>query len=83
MRHTLHVLLFSVLRERVGRATLTIDVDHPLTGEALLDRLAGQYPAVAALRPVIRLAVNEVYVQGSVELHDGDEVALITPVSGG
>ncbi len=80
---TLDVLLFSVLRQRVGEGRLTLRLDAPVTGGALLDHLAARYPAVGAYRAVIRLAVNEEYAPESVVLADGDEVALITPVSGG
>jgi molybdopterin converting factor subunit 1 len=79
----LRVLFFSLLRERVGTAALELDVPAGATGGDLLDLLARQYPAVAPLRPVVRLAVNAYYAAESVVLQDGDEVALITPVSGG
>ncbi|RMH56581.1 MAG: MoaD/ThiS family protein [Bacteroidetes bacterium] len=77
------VLLFSVLREKVGRAAVEVAVPEPATGSSLLDALEATCPAVAAYRPVIRLAVNQTYVPESVGLQEGDEVALITPVSGG
>lgn len=79
----LRVLLFSTLRERLGRRELEVSVPAPATGRRLLDQLAAQHPAIAAYRPVIRLAVNQEYVPESVELHENDEIALITPVSGG
>ncbi len=77
------VLLFSILREKVGRAAVDVAVPAPATGSALLDALEAAHPAVAPYRPVIRLAVNQTYVPESVRLTEGDEVALITPVSGG
>ena len=77
------VLLFSVLRERIGAASCTVALAAPATGVSLLETLAQQYPALAPYRSIIRLAVNEVYTATSVALQDGDEVALITPVSGG
>jgi len=79
----LRVLLFSTLRERLGRRELEVSVPAPATGRRLLDQLAAQHPAIANYRPVIRLAVNQEYVPESVELHENDEIALITPVSGG
>ena len=48
-----------------------------------LDRLAEAHAPVAKHRPVVRLAVNRRYVPTETALTDGDEVALITPVSGG
>lgn len=77
------VLLFSVLREEVGREMIGVTLPTPATGANLLDALEAEHPALAAHRPTIRLAVNQEYAPGTTPLADGDEVALITPVSGG
>jgi molybdopterin converting factor subunit 1 len=77
------VLLFSVLRDRVGTDALPVSLDTPATGTDLLDQLVAEYPSIEAYRSVVRLAVNQSYVPADTRLHDGDEVALITPVSGG
>lgn len=79
----IRVLLFSVLREEVGQAMLKVMLNPPATGADLLDDLAAAHPVVAAYRPALRLAVNEAYAPEHTALADGDEVALITPVSGG
>lgn len=79
----IQVLLFSVLREQVGRGELEVPLPEPRTGSALLDQLQSTYPTLATYRPVIRLAVNQTYVPEETRLEPGDEVALITPVSGG
>ncbi len=47
----------------------------------LLGTLRAQYPGLAATQGLI--AVNREYVGEQFALHDGDEVALIPPVSGG
>ena len=80
---TLRVHLFSVLREKLGRDLIEVQVSEPASGRDLLDQLVSTYSEIAPYRPVVRLAVNEAYVRDDVQLNDGDEVALITPVSGG
>lgn len=80
---TVQVLLFSVLREKLGRQVIEYRLAGPATGAQLLDALVEAYPNLGPYRSVIRLAVNEAYVSEHVALEDGDEVALITPVSGG
>ncbi len=60
-----------------------MSLEAPATGTDLLDHLEAQYPVLGDYRPVLRLAVNQEYVPETVTLADGDEVALITPVSGG
>lgn len=77
------VLLFSSLREAVGRAEVKVELEAPATGADLVERLAAEHEAIASQRPVIRLAVDEAYASEDVLLEDGSEVALITPVSGG
>jgi len=77
------VLLFSVLRESVGAGRLEVELAHEATGEDLLYRLAGSYPVFGEMMSSIRLARNDVYVESGVLLQDGDEVAVLTPVSGG
>lgn len=77
------VLLFSVLREQAGTGEVAVTLPAPATGHALLDHLVERFPRLRSYRPVVRLAVNERYASLDTPLHDGDEVALITPVSGG
>lgn len=77
------VLLFSVLKEKLECASLEVALERSATGKDLLDLLAGAHQAVSDYRSVIRLAVNAAYVREDFVLSDGDEVALITPVSGG
>ncbi len=48
-----------------------------------MDLACEQYPPMAPYRSIMRLAVNQKYVQDSNRLQDGDEIAIITPVSGG
>ena len=80
---TLKVLLFSILKEKIGQDFIELNVTSPLTGEQLLDKLSSEYDSIRSFRSVIRIAVNESYVDELIELENGDEVALITPVSGG
>ena len=77
------VLLFSILKEKVGKDSIVVELPHSVTGKQLLDKLCLDYAPIDAYRSVIRIAVNEAYVADSHDVIDGDEVALITPVSGG
>lgn len=80
---TLSVLLFSVLRDKVGASEVEVHVVPPATARDVLDELARSYPVVGDYRQVARLAVNHEYVSESAPVTPGDEVAIITPVSGG
>ena len=80
---SVRVLLFDVLRREVGAGELAAELPAGATAGDLLDRLAEAHAPVARHRPVVRLAVNRRYVPAATALADDDEVALITPVSGG
>ena len=79
----LSVLLFSLLREKVGSNIVTLKVSLPAEAGAVLDVLASTYPVTAPYRPVMRLAVNQEYADEDSKVLIGDELAVITPVSGG
>jgi molybdopterin converting factor subunit 1 len=77
------VLLFAVVRDVAG--VREIDLELP-TGApvAAVGRMLGErFPAIEPYLPKVAFAVNQSYVQADSELHEGDEVALIPPVSGG
>jgi MoaE-MoaD fusion protein len=75
------VRLFASFREAAGTAHLTCELDDGARVSDLLARLAAQVPALGATRGLV--AVNQTYVDADAALADGDEVALIPPVSGG
>jgi len=70
------VRLFAGLRERAGWSERELDG---------VERVADLWPALELGEepPGLLYAVNKVYVPRDGELRDGDEVALIPPVSGG
>jgi len=80
---TVKVLCFAQLRDRIGDTEAAVPLPSGAIGRDLLRVLKGRYPRVGPLLEVSRLAVNCEYVSGDCELHDGDEVVIIPPVSGG
>ena len=81
------LLYFAWLRARIGRADeeLTLPLEVRDVG-GLLEWLQTRGPGYAeALRDlsVVRVAVNQDYVGRDHPVHDGDEVALFPPVTGG
>jgi molybdopterin converting factor subunit 1 len=75
------VRLFASYRETAGTARLETPLAAGATIADLVLTLAERIPALLSTRGLV--AVNHAYVQPEYELHDGDEVALIPPVSGG
>ena len=79
---TVTVRLFATLRERAGVATWSRAVPDGTTAGDLLAALQDDLPALRAAGR-IALAVNSEYTSAEHRLRDGDELALIPPVSGG
>jgi len=80
---TVTVLLFAHLVESGGEEQSVLELPTGSSAADVLDRLAANHEAVAALRPVLAIAVNERYANPDHLLCDGDTIALIPPVSGG
>jgi len=76
------VRLFAAAAETAGRRQLEGDWAG-LTPPELLHVLQEQFPGLARLVPSLAVAVNREYADPSRVLSNGDEVALIPPVSGG
>jgi molybdopterin converting factor subunit 1 len=78
------VKLFAIARQRLGTSELLLELPSGATAGTALDALSLQAPADAGpLLARCALAVNREYVSRQSVLHDGDEVAVIPPVSGG
>ncbi len=75
--------LFAGVAEAVGRRELAIDLEPGATVESAFAAIAAKHPTVAAMRGTLRFAVNREFAEADRALADGDELALIPPVSGG
>jgi molybdopterin converting factor subunit 1 len=78
------VRLFAVLRERAGRDSVTVEVPDGATVRDAIDAVAAT-PGLADVMPRVSvvMAVNREYANDDAPLAEGDELALIPPVSGG
>ena len=77
------VLLFAQLADAVGAREIPLVLDEGATVGDALDVLAEQHPAVAQLRHLVAVALDERYVLPTATVPDGATIALIPPVSGG
>ena len=80
---TVRVLLFAVLRDAAGTGELTLELSAGATATSAAESLLARFASLKAYLPRVAFAVNQQYVPPHTELHDGDELALIPPVSGG
>jgi MoaE-MoaD fusion protein len=77
------VLFFGMLKDAAGKVTDLLDLPSGETVHDLLDHYAAQLPAVKNALPSLAVAVNQRYASADTKLKDGDEIALLPPVSGG
>ncbi|RMF97443.1 MAG: molybdopterin converting factor subunit 1 [Candidatus Schekmanbacteria bacterium] len=80
---TLKILYFAAIREKLGKKSEEITAREGETVGDLMKRLSEKYEIVAQMEKTLMVAVNKEYRDNSYLLKDGDEVALIPPVSGG
>jgi MoaE-MoaD fusion protein len=79
----IHIKLFAVLRETAGTGQLILDLPPGATVASAAAALAQQTPATTKFLNRVAYAVNQNYVNSTTTLSDGDELAIIPPVSGG
>lgn len=77
------VRLFAGAAEAAGRREARLTVQAGTTIEALFDSLVRDHPRLGPMKPSLRFALNQEFVGLDQILQDGDEVAVIPPVSGG
>jgi molybdopterin synthase catalytic subunit len=77
------VRLFALMREKAGTDLVTIELSEGANAAQALEALQGDYPVLAPYLARVRLALQMRFIEADTVLHEGDELALIPPVSGG
>ncbi|MCB9851080.1 MAG: MoaD/ThiS family protein [Phycisphaerales bacterium] len=77
------VLMFGPVGDLTCASSLTQTLADGACIDALATELVERFPKLADRLPSVRFAVNRTFVERTHQLCDGDEVALIPPVSGG
>jgi len=76
-------LLFGRAREMVGAADLELEIAQPATVASAWAALVAEHPKLAAMERSLLFAINEEYAGREQALNDGDQLAVLPPVSGG
>ena len=80
---TVVVRFFAVLREKAGTDGFSLTLADGATVADASAELARRFPALEAALARTAFAVNMTKVDGGAVLREGDELALLPPVSGG
>lgn len=77
------MLFFGALKDIVGRSEDELDLAPGAPVGSVFEHYAGAFPKLRELQRSIVLARNQKFSGASESLGDGDEIALLPPVSGG
>ena len=77
------VKLFAIFQEVFATDELKINLETGATVSQIFDRLVQQHSSLEKWRSLTRYAINLNFAEPHTILNNGDEVALIPPVSGG
>lgn len=80
---TITIQIFAALAEALKTEEMTMELPAGATVGDVLDRIADEHLHFTSWRDRTAIAVNHDYVDAGHVLNDGDELALIPPVSGG
>jgi len=79
----IRVLFFGVIRDVVGLREDSLEVPDGGTLGAVFDHYAARFPRLRDMAASTVLALNQQFSSPTAPLAEGDEVALLPPVSGG
>jgi len=77
------VLFFGAARDIVGLEELDLSLTSPFNTAAAKEQILTSYPDLRRFGNSLLIAVNQEYSQPDQQIHDGDELAVFPPVSGG
>ena len=79
----MRVLFFAQTKDAAGAGELELKISGSINVADFWDRLVAARPRLADFRSAPRVACNGEYATAETRFADGDEIALIPPVSGG
>ncbi len=79
----MRVLFFAQLKDATRCASVELPAQTAMSSDQLWAALLEKFPALEVHRRTVRLARNSEYTAPDALFSEGEEVALIPPVSGG
>jgi molybdopterin converting factor subunit 1 len=80
---TVRVLFFGAARDAVGQGEVTFAVNNHSRAATTFAQLLTAFPELRRFGRSLLFAINEEYAPADREVHEGDELAVFPPVSGG
>jgi MoaE-MoaD fusion protein len=80
---TVRVLFFGAARDAVGKEEINLSIESGSDAARAFHHLLVAHPVLKEFGKSLLLAVNQEYAEPNREVHEGDELAVFPPVSGG
>jgi len=77
------ILYFAMVKDLVGLDKEIVTISNETTVENLLTNMSNIHPKIKDNLNIIQVAVNYKIANKNTTLRNGDEVAILPPVSGG
>ena len=77
------VKLFAIFQEVLTTDEIKLKLKTGTSVSQIFDHLVSQHPSLEKWRSLTRYAINQHFAEAQTILQNGDEIALIPPVSGG
>jgi molybdopterin converting factor subunit 1 len=79
----INVRFFALARDLAQIGAMNLSIPDGATVGKAVSQIVERYSSLSKIEPRLATAVNQEYVSRETVLNDGDELALIPPVSGG
>ena len=77
------VLFFASLKEISGENSVELELEENATADSVKLKIISIYPKMEPLLNYVRIAINQEFADAETVINDGDELAILPPVSGG
>ena len=77
----LRIKLFAGIKQKIGKDEIIINADREIKVRELISIIKEQYPEIKELNFFV--SVNHEFADEEKVIKEGDEIALLPPVSGG
>ena len=77
------VLFFASLKDISGESAIELELEENATVNLVKIKITLMYPKLEPLLKYVRIAINQEFANAETVINNGDELAILPPVSGG